>query len=74
MVKAAIAIAAAGALALTVAAVTGADTGTGRQHYAVQVLRLVPGGYIQALGIARVEAKEAVAPRFQKIADGMEPR
>ena len=63
-----------GDIAWHVIEATGADSGTGRQHYAMQVLRLVPGGYLQALGIARAEAREAVASRFQKVADGMEPR
>ena len=52
----------------------GNDAGTGRAHYTMQVLRFVPGGFMQALGIARVEGREALAPRFRRTAEGMEPR
>ena len=53
---------------------TGTDAGTGRQHYALQVLRIVPGGYMRALGIARAEQREMVTKRFKQIAGAMEPR
>ena len=47
---------------------TGADAGTGRAHYAMQVLRFGRGGLVQVLGIAREEARETVAPRFRAAA------
>ncbi|MBC7802132.1 MAG: hypothetical protein H7Z10_16065 [Gemmatimonadaceae bacterium] len=53
---------------------TGADSSTGRAHYVMQVLRYAPGGTIQALGVARIEAKDAVAPRFRRVALAVDPR
>lgn len=53
---------------------TGADAGTGRAHYAMQVLRFGRSGLMQALGITREEMREAVAPRFRAAAVSIDLR
>ena len=40
----------------------------------VQWLRFGTGGYLQVVGIARVDAWQAAYPRFRAVRDGIEPR
>jgi len=40
----------------------------------VQWLRFGGGGYLQVVGMARVEAWQEAYPRFRAVRDGIEPR
>lgn len=53
---------------------TGPDARTEAPRYALQVIRLVPGGILQLLAIARAEGREALAPRLLRMAAGMAAR
>lgn len=60
--------------AFYVAEATAKDARTGGGRYVVQALRFVPGGVLQAVGIARAEDRAALAPRLRAIAVSVEPR
>ncbi len=53
---------------------TGADTDSGRRMHAFQALRFGGDGVLQALGLVRAEAWEAMAPRFRRVALSASPR
>lgn len=42
--------------------------------YAFQALRFTPDGLLQTLGLVRAEAREAMAPRFRRVALSAPPR
>lgn len=53
---------------------TGPDARTSAPRYAYQVVRLVPGGVLHLLAIARPDGRDALARRLGRVAAGMEPR
>ena len=50
------------------------DPATSAPISVVQWLRFGGGGYLQMVGVARVEAWKDAYPRFRAVRDGIEPR
>lgn len=52
----------------------GVDIPSGTPVIVSQTIRFRPDGYLRAVGIARLDAREKLLPRFRQVVDSLEPK